>query len=61
MSASEPVRPVQFYSAEKQAEFERMGPAERLAWLDEIRELYARAGSARGAASLVSDGKRPAP
>ncbi len=35
-----PERVLQFYSAEKQAEFAAMGPAERLAWLDEVRALY---------------------
>ena len=50
-----PVRPVQLYSAKKNAEFAAMCPAERLAWLDEIRALYFSAASAR--ASLVSDGK----
>ncbi|MBI5597541.1 MAG: hypothetical protein HY928_15735 [Elusimicrobia bacterium] len=51
MSSAEPVRVVQYYSPEKNAEFSAMGPAERLAWLDEIRYLHAYA------ASLVCDGK----
>lgn len=50
-----PIRPVQLYSPEKNAEFSAMGPAERLAWLDEIRALYFSSAAAR--ASLVSDGK----
>ncbi|TPW20856.1 MAG: hypothetical protein FD126_1272 [Elusimicrobia bacterium] len=40
-------RVLQFYSAEKQAEFSAMGPAERLAWLDEIHSLLTRGAASR--------------
>lgn len=50
MKPAEPVRVLQIYSAEKNAEFVLMGPAERLAWLDEVRALYFQAAAARAAA-----------
>lgn len=57
MSAG-PVRVVQYWSPEKDAEFAGMSAADRLAWLDEVRlMLWASVASA----SSVSDGKPPRP
>lgn len=50
MTPIEPVRVLQIYSPEKNAEFAGMGPAQRLAWLDEVRALYFQAAAARAAA-----------
>lgn len=56
MTPAESSRPVQVYSAEKNAEFAAMTPAGRLAWLDEVRQLYFGAEAARGAqASRVAE------
>lgn len=47
MKPFEPVRVLQFFTAEKQAEFAQMSAADRLAWLDEVRALYFSAAAAR--------------
>ena len=43
MTPPDPERILQYYSPEKDAEFAAISAADRLAWLDEIRLLYARA------------------
>lgn len=50
MSPPEPRRVLQLYSPEKQAEFAEFTPADRLRWLDEIRDLYWAADAARRSA-----------
>lgn len=54
MTPLEPDRVLQYYSPEKDAEFAGMGPAERLAWLDEIRTLYVRAATLAGASAAAA-------
>lgn len=50
MTPIEPLRVLQIFSPQKNAEFAGMGPAERLAWLDEVRALYFQAAASRAAA-----------
>lgn len=49
MTHLEPVRVLQIYSPQKNAEFAAMGPAQRLAWLDEVRALYFHAAAVQTA------------
>lgn len=49
-------RVLQYYSSEKEAEFASMGPAERLAWLDEIHYLRSCAAAARVGKPAASGG-----